>query len=81
MTNYDEGWKEIVKKRMSTVSLYLNQYKELKFTGYILSFNTILMKLRGEEIGGASRRSVNGAMHLGFRKIPRGFFRTTYSSC
>ncbi|KAJ6788322.1 hypothetical protein PWT90_10412 [Aphanocladium album] len=66
MTQYDQGWKDIAKKRIAMADLYLNQFKELKYTGYVLSFNTALMKLRGEEIGAANRTSVHGSMLLGF---------------
>ncbi|KAJ3474571.1 hypothetical protein NLG97_g9784 [Lecanicillium saksenae] len=66
VTQYEEGWKEIAKKRIAMADQYLGQFKELKYTGYVLSFNTALMKLRGDEIGAANRTSVHGSMLLGF---------------
>lgn len=68
LTTFSHGWKQAVKARVATASMYIDQYTELRYTGYINAFITPLMTLRRREIEAATREQTSHSMTLALCK-------------
>lgn len=65
----DDG-KVHAKERIETTSLYMNQYKELRYTGYAESFDTPMLKLRSKEIVAGNREQTRRSMQIALCTMP-----------